>query len=271
MHSHLLHAAVIATGLFTIAATGCSANSQPSPEPTSAAREPTRDGDHGGILARLPSQPTVSASTVPDSGDVNPYGVAFVPDGFPGGGPLHAGDVLVSNFNDSANLQGTGTTVVRVNASASPTLFFHDDGAPGLSTALGVLRNGFVLVGNLPSADGSGSCTGEESNVGQGAILVLDRHGNLVSTLTSASLLDGPWDMAVDDEGSSAHVFVSNALQRHRDPPRSPDGRRRRRPRRPARPLGRRRGRRDPDRLGLRAPLRSRRVRRRPHGARPRP
>ena len=36
----------------------------------------------------LPDQMIVS--TVPPNGDVNPYGVAFVPQGFPNGGPLQA-------------------------------------------------------------------------------------------------------------------------------------------------------------------------------------
>src|SRR5215471_5173764 len=55
----------------------------------------------------LPDQMIVS--TVPPNGDVNPYGVAFVPQGFQSGsGPLRAGDILVSNFNNSKNLQGTG-------------------------------------------------------------------------------------------------------------------------------------------------------------------
>ena len=47
----------------------------------------------------LPDQMIVS--TVPPNGDVNPYGVAFVPQGFPNGGSLKAGDILVSNFNNS--------------------------------------------------------------------------------------------------------------------------------------------------------------------------
>ena len=58
----------------------------------------------------LPS-PVVTVSTVPPNGDVNPYGVAFVPLGFPTGGALAPGDVLVSNFNNNQNLQGTGTTI----------------------------------------------------------------------------------------------------------------------------------------------------------------
>ena len=107
----------------------------------------------------LPNQMIVS--TVPPNGDVNPYGVAFVPQGFPNGGPLQAGDILVSNFNNSMNLQGTGTTIVRVSASGAVSTFFagppHPEGTSGLglSTALAVLREGFVIVGNVPSTDGT--------------------------------------------------------------------------------------------------------------------
>src|ERR1700739_1010553 len=50
--------------------------------------------------AFLPS-PVRSVSTIPANGDVNPYGVAFVPDNFQSGtGPLKHGDILVSNFNN---------------------------------------------------------------------------------------------------------------------------------------------------------------------------
>jgi hypothetical protein len=58
--------------------------------------------------------PVRVVSTVPSNGDVNPYGVAFVPPGFPSDGTIHPGDVLVSNFNASSNLQGSGTTIVDV-------------------------------------------------------------------------------------------------------------------------------------------------------------
>jgi hypothetical protein len=49
------------------------------------------------------------ASTIPANGDVNPYGVAVVPSSI---GDLKSRHVLVSNFNDSGNTQGTGTTIV---------------------------------------------------------------------------------------------------------------------------------------------------------------
>src|SRR5712675_2341686 len=51
---------------------------------------------------------TTLASTVPANGDVNPYGVAVVPRGT---GHLGRGNILVSNFNNKANVQGTGTTI----------------------------------------------------------------------------------------------------------------------------------------------------------------
>jgi hypothetical protein len=156
----------------------------------------------------LPTQ----VSTVPPNGDVNPYGVAFVPEGFHhGAGPLQPGDILVSNFNNNMNLQGTGTTIVRVTASGAVSTFFagppHPGGSPGLglSTALAVLRHGFVIVGNVPSTDGTcGTAT-------PGSLLVIDNAGNQVSTISDPNI-NGPWDMALLDEGNHAVAFVSNVF-----------------------------------------------------------
>lgn len=150
----------------------------------------------------------VNTSAIPSNGDLNPYGVAFVPEGFPAGGRIKAGDVLVSNFNDNANIQGTGTTVVSFSpdgtvAAPGTANTFFSSAAPGLSTALGVLRAGFVVVGNVPTMGGS-------FPVLQGSLQVINRHGSLVQTLTDATFLDGPWDLTLDDHGASAHIFVSN-------------------------------------------------------------
>src|SRR5450631_4164676 len=153
----------------------------------------------------------VNSSTIPHNGDVNPYGVAFVPDEFPAGGRIAAGDVLVSNFNNADNLQGAGTTIIRLPlhgplAPPGTAITFFASPLPGLSTALGVLRGGFVLVGNVPTTDGT------YGTIGQGALQVIDRYGKLVHVWTDAKYLDGPWDLAIDDHGSTAHVFVSNVL-----------------------------------------------------------
>ncbi len=153
----------------------------------------------------------VNSSTIPSNGDLNPYGVAFVPDGFPSGGMLDAGDVLASNFNSSLNIQGTGTTITQLTPTGTiappgtATAFFASP-LPGLSTALGVLRGGFVLVGNVPTTDGTAK------TIGQGALQVIDRYGKVVQTWTDHALLDGPWDLTVDDHGRWARVFVSNVL-----------------------------------------------------------
>lgn len=174
------------------------------------------DGKGHAIIPRLSATPTFSASTVPPNGDLNPYGVAFVPDGFPTGGPLEPGDILVSNFNDSANLQGTGTTIVRIDRAGQQSLFFQGRSGLGLTTALGVLSAGFVVVGNVPTITPSATCTagpvGQEKGVGQGSLLVLDPLGNVVTQLRSPRFLDGPWDLAVSDRGATASLFVSNVL-----------------------------------------------------------
>jgi hypothetical protein len=154
------------------------------------------------------------SSTIPSNGDLNPYGIAFVPPGFPEGGPLHPGDVLVSNFNGSANLQGTGTTIIqftprdKVAPAGQASLFF--EGAPplGLTLALGVLQRGFVLVGSVTTTDGT------SKTVKAGPLLIVDRNGKQISSIPSDSQtkLDGPWGLTIADGFSTAKVFVSNVL-----------------------------------------------------------
>jgi hypothetical protein len=156
--------------------------------------------------AFLPNSPEV-VSTVPPNGDVNPYGVAFLPPGFPKGGTVAPGDILVSNFNNQANQQGTGTTIVDVPASGgAPTVFFQGQAGLGLTTALAVLKEGLVLVGNLPTADGS--CATAQA----GSLLVLNGSGQLLATLTESDI-NGPWDMTVLEQGRGhLQIFISNVL-----------------------------------------------------------
>jgi DNA-binding beta-propeller fold protein YncE len=164
------------------------------------------DDGEGAFLPRL-----VVSSTVPANGDLNPYGVAFVPQGFPGGGLIEPGDVLISNFNNLNNLQGTGTTIVKLtpNGTVAPagtaTTFFSSKLA-GLDTALGILEGGFVLVGNVPTTDGT------INTISQGSLQVINRRGKLVQVLNDGVFLDSPWDLAINDNGDHAQVFVSNVL-----------------------------------------------------------
>jgi hypothetical protein len=93
------------------------------------------------------------ASTVPANGDINPYGVAVVPQTT---GALVKGDILVSNFNNAKNFQGTGTTIVAITPRGSVKQFAQIDasklpgpcpGGVGLTTALVVLRSGWPRQG----------------------------------------------------------------------------------------------------------------------------
>lgn len=163
----------------------------------------------GSLLA--PGGISVVASTVPANGDVNPYGVARVPRST---GALVEGNILVSNFNDSDNLQGTGTTIVQIAPGGAVSLFAqieagklpgHCPGGVGLTTALSVLRSGWVIVGSLPTSDGT-SATAKA-----GCLLVLNSDGAVVETFYG-SLINGPWDMTALDVGSSAELFVTNVL-----------------------------------------------------------
>lgn len=158
------------------------------------------------VVSHLSAAPNLNAPTVPGNGDLNPYGVAFVPQGIVPGGKLHAGSILVSNFNNVKNQQGTGTTIVEISPTGQQTLFFQGPKGLGLTTALGVLRDGFVLVGNVPTTDGT------FSTIKQGSLLILNKNGQVVANLADKVKLDGPWDLTVFDEGSLALVFVSNVL-----------------------------------------------------------
>ena len=150
--------------------------------------------------------PFAVVSTVPQNGDQNPYGVAFVPPNFlTGTGPLKPGYILVSNFNNNQNLQGTGSTIMMITPAGIPSLFFQGKPGSGLSTALGTLRRGYVVVGDAPSNDGTAA------TAGPGALLVINNQGKLVQAIQEPNI-ESPWDMALVDQGATAIAFVSDAL-----------------------------------------------------------
>lgn len=131
---------------------------------------------------------------MPLNRDVHPYGVFFVPKTIQPDVGLEAGDILVSNFNNSANLQGFGTTILHVNAAGQTSTFYTASSTRvGLTAALGVLANGLVFIGNLPTSDGT-SATAQAGNVS-----VLTGSGQFLGTIGNATTV-GPWGMAVYDK-----------------------------------------------------------------------
>ena len=76
----------------------------------------------------------------------------------------------------------------------------------GLTTALTVLRSGWVIVGSLPSTDGLPDGLGQA-----GCLIVLDSHGHVRETF-SGDGINGPWDMTALNLGGITELFVTNVL-----------------------------------------------------------
>jgi sugar lactone lactonase YvrE len=149
-------------------------------------------------------------STQPANGDQNPYALVVAP---VSAGTVQKNDVLVDNFNDNGNLQGTGSTIIDYRPSTGQMDVFaaipHDlpgcPGGIGLTTAMTMLKSGWVIVGSAPSTDGT------TKTLGAGCLIVLDSRGHVAGTIAGPQI-DDPWgNMAVFDNGDTATLFVSNA------------------------------------------------------------
>jgi len=147
-------------------------------------------------------------STVPDNGDQNPYAVFVAP---VSAGKIQKDDVLVDNFNDLSNLQGLGTTIVRYSPATKDITLFAKvprhlpqcPGGVGMTTAMAMLKTGWVIVGSLPSEDGT------TRTKGNGCLMVFDANGTL-ATVWAGPDINGPWgNMAVIDNGATASLFIS--------------------------------------------------------------
>jgi hypothetical protein len=173
-----------------------------------AMRSPAHAAGEKGFLETIRRHTTLT-STVPSNGDQNPYAIVVAP---VSSGEIRKGDVLVDNFNDKNNLQGLGTTVVDINPTSKrmhvvamvPRHLSQCPGGVGMTTAMTMLKSGWVIVGSLPSDDGT------TKTKGQGCLLVFNSSGKL-ATIFSGPNINGPWgNMAVIDKGATATLFISN-------------------------------------------------------------
>ena len=181
----------------------------------------------GGLAAPLPAPraahaadapgllPTIHrhitrTTTVTVNGDLNPYAVVIAPIA---AGSIREGDVLVDNFNDNSNLQGTGTTIIDYDPATGKTALVarlpqhlpQCPGGIGLTTAMTMLKSGWIIVGSTPSSDGT------TRTKGNGCLLVLNADGRVAAVWTGPDI-NGPWgNMAVIDNGTTATIFVSMA------------------------------------------------------------
>ncbi|RQH09152.1 hypothetical protein D1Y85_03125 [Paraburkholderia dinghuensis] len=165
--------------------------------------------DPQGLLESIHHHSTL-INTVPDNGDQNPYAIVVAP---VSAGTVKQGDVLVDNFNNAANLQGAGSTIVDYHPDTKQMSLFASiprdlkecPGGVGLSTAMTMLKSGWVVVGSTPSNDGT------TNTKGAGCLIVLDSNGKIAKAISTPNIND-PWgNMAVVDNGDHATLFVSNA------------------------------------------------------------
>jgi hypothetical protein len=169
----------------------------------------TLAADEKGYLEGIKHHVTLSSMVTPN-GDQNPYALVVAP---VSAGTIKKDDVLIDNFNDISNLQGLGTTIVDYNPDTKQTTLFAKldrhlpscPGGVGLTTAMTMLKSGYVIVGSTPSNDGT------THTKGAGCLMVLDANGKLVKTFADKNI-NGPWgNMAVVDNGTAATLFVSMA------------------------------------------------------------
>ena len=163
--------------------------------------------DDGAYLSGIHKRTTLTSS-VPENGDQNPYALVVAP---VSAGKIKQDDLLIDNFNDKNNLQGLGTTIVDYNPTTKDMALFasvprHLNGCPGgvgLTTAMTMLKSGWVIVGSLPSNDGT------TATKGNGCLVVLNGDGQVAGTISSPNI-NGPWgNMAVIDNGATATLFIS--------------------------------------------------------------
>jgi hypothetical protein len=175
---------------------------------------PAASAQAAGSTAYLSHFSTIKtiASTVPHNGDVNPYGIFIIRSST---GRLRAGNVLISNFNNKANLQGTGSTIVQITPGGHRSVFARIiasklpgacPGGVGLSTALVVLPGGWVVVGSVPSKDGTAGTSSA------GCLIVLNNLGQVRETISGHGI-NGPWDSTAVALGRVADLFVTNVLK----------------------------------------------------------
>ena len=127
--------------------------------------------DTGAVLSRFGAPVTIGSTVDPDNGDLNPYGldIARVTNG-----KINKGDLVVCNFNDKANVQGNGTTIVALHPQqgSTPTHIAQDASLKGCDALATAAPNGNIWNAAFSANDNP----------------IFTPAGALVTTLA-----DGPW------------------------------------------------------------------------------
>ena len=136
---------------------------------------------------------TIGSTVDPQNGDSNPYGLALAP---VTSGIMTKGDLIICNFNDSANVQGNGTTieVLHPKPGSKPTRLVQDPNLKGCAAV-------------APDGDDNPWAASYSSNLAP----FYSSSGDLISTLSKGPW-DGPWgEIFATPSGAASYFVTSNA------------------------------------------------------------
>jgi hypothetical protein len=149
--------------------------------------------DGPSVLATLNTATTIGSTVDPVTGDQNPYGLDVAP---VDSGLIHQGDLVVCDFNDSANVQGTGNAIIALapQPGSSPRPVITNAALLGCTENVQT-HTGAIWVTAFVAPD----------------VAIVSSAGNLVNTLRG-SPFTAPFGitMARDDTGNGDPVFYES-------------------------------------------------------------
>jgi hypothetical protein len=149
--------------------------------------------DGPSILAQLNTETTIGSDVDPVTLDVNPYGLDIAP---ASSGLIHRGDLVVCDFNDSANVQGTGNAIIALAPVAGSSPRHITDSSTLLGCTENVQTNeGTIWVTAFQAPD----------------VELVSPGGTLLSTL-SGTPFNAPFGitLAKDDGAHGVKVFYES-------------------------------------------------------------
>jgi hypothetical protein len=177
----------------SITAPACSSSSNTTtPETDGGGRQPDSHAATGPFIGSL-KVTTIGSTVDPTNGDQNPYGLSIAPIT---AGKMTAGDLIICNFNDSANVQGNGTTIeiLHPTPGSAPTRFVQDPNLKGCAAI-------------VPDGEDNPWAAAFSSNLAP----FYSATGALVSTLSKGPW-DGPWgEIFVTPPTGAPYYVTSNA------------------------------------------------------------
>ena len=166
--------------------TGSSQLMPPAPAPANGS---TKTPASSSVLTTLNTEQTIGSTSPSTPGDLNPYGLDIAKTT---AGNITAGDLVVCDFNNPGNVQGTGTEIVSLHpvVGSTPTLIAKDNTLTGCN-ALATAPNGNIWAAAFAANDNP----------------IFTPSGTLVTTLSA-----GPWHHPFGEAFAPPNVFyVSNA------------------------------------------------------------